>query len=50
MQKSFGITAEKRNRLKDEKPNWTSKNYYRVVDKCKGHQCNFTRAASCAYK
>jgi hypothetical protein len=21
-----------------------------VIDKCKGHQCNFTRAASHAYK
>jgi hypothetical protein len=40
----------KEERLKDEKPNWTSKNYYRVIDKCKGHQCNFIRAASRAYK
>jgi hypothetical protein len=27
MQKGFGRTTEKKNRLKDEKPNWTSKNY-----------------------
>jgi hypothetical protein len=27
VQKGFGTTTEKKNRLKDEKPNWTSKNY-----------------------
>jgi hypothetical protein len=26
----------KGNRLKDEKPDWTSKNYHRVIDKCEG--------------
>jgi hypothetical protein len=39
---SFGTTAEKGNRLKDEKANQTSKNYYRVISKCKGHECNST--------
>jgi hypothetical protein len=34
---SFGMTVEKGNRLKDEKPNQTLKNYCRVVDKYKGH-------------
>jgi hypothetical protein len=24
--------------------------YYRVISKCKGHECNFTWAASHAYK
>jgi hypothetical protein len=37
VQKSFSITAGRGNRLKDEKPNQTLKNYYRVIDKCKGH-------------
>jgi hypothetical protein len=44
------MTVEKGNRLKDEKENWTSKNYYRVISKYKGHECNFTWAASLAYK
>jgi hypothetical protein len=30
------MTAERGNRLKDEKPNQPSKNYYRVIDKIKG--------------
>jgi hypothetical protein len=29
--------GEKGNRLKDEKPDQTSKNYHRVIDKRKGH-------------
>jgi hypothetical protein len=29
--------------LYGEKTNWTSKNHYRIIDKCKGHQCNFPR-------
>jgi hypothetical protein len=44
------MTAEKMNRLKDEKTNYTSKNYYRVIDKCKGHERNSTWAAFLAYK
>jgi hypothetical protein len=27
----------KGNRIKDEKPDWTSKDYHRVIDKCEGH-------------
>jgi hypothetical protein len=50
VQESFGTTAEKGNRLKDEKENQTSKNYYRVISKCKGHECNSTWDASLAYK
>jgi hypothetical protein len=45
VQESFGTTAEKGNRLKDEKAN-----HYRVISKCKGHECNSTWAASLAYK
>jgi hypothetical protein len=37
VQRSFGMTAERGNRLKDEKPNQPSKNYFRVIDKSKGH-------------
>jgi hypothetical protein len=44
------MTAEKGNRLKDEKANYTSKDYYRVIDKYKGYECNSTWAASLAYK
>jgi hypothetical protein len=29
--------SRKGNRLKDKKPNQPSKNYYRVIDKSKGH-------------
>jgi uncharacterized protein YaaR (DUF327 family) len=50
MQESFDTTAEKGNRLKDEKANQTSKNYYRVINKYKGHECNSTWVASLAYK
>ena len=38
------------NRLKDEKAIQTSIDYYRVIIKCKGPGCNFTWAASRAYK
>jgi hypothetical protein len=38
------------NRLKDEKAIQTSIDYYRVIIKCKGHECNFVRAASRVYK
>jgi hypothetical protein len=44
--KASARLAEKGNRLKDEKANQTSKNYYRVISKCKGHDCNSTWAAS----
>jgi hypothetical protein len=40
----------KRNQLKKEKAIQTSMDYYRVISKCKGHGCNFTWAASHAYK
>jgi hypothetical protein len=42
--------SKKRNRLKREKAIWTPMDYYRVISKCKGHECNFTWAASRAYK
>jgi hypothetical protein len=42
--------SRKGNRLKKEKAIQTSIGYYRVISKCKGHGCNFTWAASCAYK
>ena len=38
------------NRLKDEKAIQTSIDYYRVIIKCKGHECNFVRAVSHVYK
>jgi hypothetical protein len=38
------------NRLKDEKAIQTSIDYYRIIIKCKGHECNFVRAVSRAYK
>jgi hypothetical protein len=38
------------NRLKDEKAIQTSIGYYRVIIKCKGHECNFVRAVSRVYK
>jgi hypothetical protein len=40
----------KGNRPKREKAIQTSMDCYRVVSKCKGHECNFTWAASRAYK
>ena len=40
----------KGNRLKDEKAIQTSIDYYRVIIKCKGHECNFVRAVSRVYK
>jgi hypothetical protein len=43
-------SCRKRNRLKGEKAIWTSIDYPKVNSKCKGHECNFTQAASCAYK
>ena len=38
------------NRLKDEKAIQTSIDYYRVIIKCKGHECNFVRVVSRVYK
>ena len=35
---------------KDEKAIQTSIDYYRIIIKCKGHECNFVWAASRAYK
>jgi hypothetical protein len=40
----------KGNRLKKEKAIQTSMSHYRAISKCKGHECNFTWAASRAYK
>ena len=47
---TFGVISEKGNRLKREKAIQTSMDYYRVISKCKGHECNFTWAVSRAYK
>jgi hypothetical protein len=38
------------NRLKDEKAIQTSIDYYRIIIKCEGHECNFVWAVSRAYK
>jgi hypothetical protein len=46
---SFGMTAEKETDLKGKRlfrPRWIT----RVISTCKGHGCNFTWAASRAYK
>jgi hypothetical protein len=42
--------GRKGNRLKKEKAIQTSMDYYKVISKCKGHECNFTWVASHAYK
>ena len=47
---SFGSIAGKGNRLKREKAIQTMMDYYKVISKCKGHECNFTWVASRAYK
>jgi hypothetical protein len=49
-QESFGMIATKWNRLKDEKAIQTSIDYYRIIIKCKGYECNFVWAVSRAYK
>jgi hypothetical protein len=49
-QGTFGVISEEGNRLKREKAIQTSMDYYRVISKCKGHECNFTWAAFRAYK
>jgi hypothetical protein len=38
------------NRLKDEMTNKHMKVCVMTVIDCKGHKCNFTQAAACAYK
>ena len=38
------------NRLKDEMTNRTVIDCIMIVSICKGHECNFSQAASCAYK
>jgi putative component of membrane protein insertase Oxa1/YidC/SpoIIIJ protein YidD len=46
------MIAEKETDLKMKRlfrPRWITI-YYRVISKCKGHECNFTWAASHAYK
>jgi hypothetical protein len=42
--------GRKGNRLEREKAIQTLMDYYRVISKCKGRECNFTWAASRAYK
>jgi hypothetical protein len=42
VQESFGTIAEKETELKREKAIQTSMGYYKVINKCKGHGCNFT--------
>ena len=38
------------NRPKGEYTAKSSTGYFLVSSRCKGHGCNFTQAASCAYK
>jgi hypothetical protein len=42
--------GRKGNQLKKENAIQTSIGYYKVISKCKGHECNFIWAASRAYK
>jgi hypothetical protein len=44
------MIAEKETDLKEEKTIYTPMDYYRVISNGKGHECNFTWAASRAYK
>jgi hypothetical protein len=37
-------------RLKDRKTDWPMIICVMIVIGCKGHECNFAQAASCAYK
>jgi hypothetical protein len=37
-------------RLKDEMTNWPMTTCVVIVTICKGHECNFSQAASCANK
>ena len=49
-QGNFDMIAENETDLKKEKAIQTWMGYYRIISKCKGHGCNFTWAASRAYK
>jgi hypothetical protein len=46
---SFGVHFQM-HRLKDEMTNWPVIACIMIVNFCKGHECNFSQAASCAYK
>jgi hypothetical protein len=37
-------------RLIDEMANWPVITCIMIINLCKGHECNFSQAASCAYK
>ena len=44
------LNGRKRNRLKEEKTNRPMVICVMIVTSCRGHKCNFDRAASRAYK
>jgi hypothetical protein len=44
------LNDRKRNRLKEEKIDRPMIICVMTLTSCKGHKCNFDRAASCAYK
>jgi hypothetical protein len=46
---SFGVHFQM-HRLKDEMTNRPVITCIMIVNLCKGHECNFSQAASCAYK
>jgi hypothetical protein len=46
---SFGVYFQM-HRLKDKMTNRTMIACIMVIIICKGHECNFTQAASCSYK
>jgi hypothetical protein len=48
--RSFMSQDEGVNRLKDEMTNRPVITCIMIVSICKGHECNFSQAASCAYK
>jgi hypothetical protein len=47
--KGFGVHFQM-HRLKDEMTNRPVITCIMIVNLCKGHECNFSQAASCAYK
>jgi hypothetical protein len=47
--KGFGVHFQMQ-RLKDEMTNRPMITCIMIVNLCKGHECNFSQAASCAYK
>jgi hypothetical protein len=49
-QESFGVVAENETDLKMKKAIQTSVDYYRIITKCKGLECNFVWAVSRVYK